>query len=562
MRYNEILQEGVKAFLPMYQGVPVLDQDDVIHFISEMETKLGRKDRVTWMCRWHRIWLVHHSQAELESRRKREAREAGQPEPTEPIVSDKLWRRMLSAINPSLTKEDALRQADGVLSSVRELKHYLELPIQAIQNVVWDKQSPDDLLNQFSEIEEEWKASLKENRAVRIQPSDEKIIDFGNGWGWWDLNRGGCQDEANAMGHCGNGYGSYGETILSLRKQIDDVHLSPHLTFILHDGHTLGEMKGRNNEKPAEKYHDMIKALLLSDYVKDIKGGGYAPENNFALSDLPDEDEEAIKAQKPQLRPAWELWSEYEKMKEQGEEPTPEYIEALHRKVENEADKFGRYKTIDWDRNEIIVSSKTLDSYTAYTNSLVSELSSLVEGDTLGEIIEAGATNDEDRRNADSIADAVDRRFFIQMVKTILPYDSNFRLHSMGVRLITGKENRVEHYLPIRDFLYEDEETLQSVDTFDEEYEDNDFDHLSNIEFSDPIEIALFDYVVAEQKKKYGGWGGRNSAGGNKHEVAAVVLAEYGDKDADEEASRKAGHRVYTPTINDPRQMSFDFDKG
>lgn len=120
----------------------------------------------------------------------------------------------------------------------------------------------------------------------------------------------------------------------------------------------------------------------------------------------------------------------------------------------------------------------------------------------------------------------------------------------------------MEHYLPIRDFLYEDEETLQSVDTFDEEYEDNDFDHLSNIEFSDPIEIALFDYVVAEQKKKYGGWGGRNSAGGNKHEVAAVVLAEYGDKDADEEASRKAGHRVYTPTINDPRQMSFDFDKG
>ena len=562
MRYNEILKEGVKAFLPMYQGVPVLDQDDIVHFITEMETKLGRKDRVTWMCRWHRIWIVNHSEAELEARRKREAREAGQHEPTEPVVSDKLWRRMLSAVGTSITKDEAVREADSVLSSVREFKHYLELPIQAIQNVVWDKQSPDDLLNQFSEIEEEWKASLKENRAVRIQPSDEKIIDFGNGWGWWDLNRGGCRDEAEAMGHCGNGHGSYNETILSLRKQLDDTHLSPHLTFILHDGETLGEMKGRNNEKPAEKYHDMIKSLLLSDYVQDIKGGGYAPENNFALSDLPDEDQDEIKRVKPQLRPAWELWSEYEKAVEEGEEVSDDFMHGLKKKVENEASKFGSYKEIDWDKKQIIVSSRSLSSYTSFTNGVVSKLAELLEGDELGQIIEDRANNDEDRRNADSIAHDVERRFFLPMVSVLLPYDANFRMHAMSARLVeNGKEDRVEHYISISDFLYEDDETLQGIDTFDEEYDDIDTDYLNNIDsFADPIERTIWDYVRDNYVKQHA-WGGKNKPGGDKDELAAVILDEYGDKDARAKQLNTSGRRVYTPTISDPKQMEFDFNK-
>src|SRR5690606_32771565 len=182
----------------------------------KVERKFARKDRVTWFCRWHRIWYMSHVEPELEARRAREAREADQPVPEEPVISEKTWRKLLVAVSPSITKEQAIAQADEILSSLHEYEHYLQLPIQNIKNIVWEKQSPDELLDLFREEEKEWQASLKENRAVRIRAQDDQIIDFGNGWAWWDLNRSGCREEGDAMGHCGNGSGSYNETVLSL----------------------------------------------------------------------------------------------------------------------------------------------------------------------------------------------------------------------------------------------------------------------------------------------------------------------------------------------------------
>jgi hypothetical protein len=63
----------------------------------------------------------------------------------------------------------------------------------------------------------------------------------------------------------------------------------------------LGEMKGRNNDKPIEKYHPYIVALLKQPFIKGIVGGGYAPENNFSLADLPDDQTEALVKMKPSL---------------------------------------------------------------------------------------------------------------------------------------------------------------------------------------------------------------------------------------------------------------------
>ena len=92
------------------------------------------------------------------------------------------------------------------------------------------------------------------------------------------------------MGHCGNAPRQHtDDVILSLRKVVvsgsDKYHI-PHLTFILNGDGELTEMKGRANEKPAKKYHPYIIKLLLNDAIKGIKGGGYAPENNFSLHDL------------------------------------------------------------------------------------------------------------------------------------------------------------------------------------------------------------------------------------------------------------------------------------
>ena len=552
MRYKEILEEGAKAYLSMYQGLPIMDQADITNFIEKVEKAFGRKDRVTWFCRWHRIWYVNQIVPELEARRAREAREAGQPEPTEPLVSEKAWRRMLSSISPTITLEDAVSEAGDTLSSFKNFEHYMDLPIQGIKDIVWEKQMPDDLLEQFHELENEWQETLK--RAVRLQPSDEKIIDFKNGWAWWDLHRSGCRDEANAMGHCGNGDGKSNETILSLRKQLDDYHLEPHLTFILQDGNTLGEMKGRNNEKPVERYHKMIKALLMSKYVQEIKGGGYLPENNFELKDLPENEQTELKRIKPGLRPAWEIWYDYKVKLKKGEKLDEEEIDLIHRKVERETDKYGGVEEFLWGKDEMIIEKKSLHSYTVVTRSMVSALSNLLEGDDLVEMIEKYADNDEDLKDADRMARHVEDRFYLPMVKAIIPYDIEYQLYQVSSRLNDDEE--VELFMGISDFLYLEDEETYGLRTFDEESDGDSIERFEGITFNDAIEQAIFDYLYADYKKEHG-WGTQKGPGGDPSMVVNAILAELGSKDK----TNGSGGRYYTPTIDDPRQMRFDFDK-
>lgn len=140
---------------------------------------------------------------------------------------------------------------------------------------------------------------------VVMEEGDEIIKNFGNGFVWMMLSRGYCRKEADAMGHCGNAGAKSGDRILSLRKFADKVngvdHYNSVLTFILERDGYLGEMKGRANEKPAERYHPYIVTLLKMDIIKGIRGGGYAPENNFAINDLASDQIENLLKEKPQL---------------------------------------------------------------------------------------------------------------------------------------------------------------------------------------------------------------------------------------------------------------------
>lgn len=126
------------------------------------------------------------------------------------------------------------------------------------------------------------------------------IIDLGTigwkGWKWVSLDKGYCSVEAKAAGHCGNANAREGDNILSLR----DPGGYPHLTFIVNDG-TLGEAKGRGNDKPVKKYHPAIMSLLLSDEIQSVRGGGYKPENNFQIKDLSEEDRQKLLTAKPDI---------------------------------------------------------------------------------------------------------------------------------------------------------------------------------------------------------------------------------------------------------------------
>lgn len=184
-----------------------------------------------------------------------------------------------------------------------QLEHFLGIQAQKIQNAQPRFERPSELLDEWRRIEQAW----AERQARRIDMSmDEKaepLVDCSNGMVWFNLNRPSCDIEAAAMGHCGN-RGAYegDDTILSLRENTKDYDVwEPHLTFILDDLGLLGEMKGRQNEKPDPKYHQCIVKLLLSNPVQGIKGGGYLPEHNFELNDLPDETIQMLIKKKPWL---------------------------------------------------------------------------------------------------------------------------------------------------------------------------------------------------------------------------------------------------------------------
>jgi hypothetical protein len=122
------------------------------------------------------------------------------------------------------------------------------------------------------------------------------IIDLGNGWKWVSLDKRYCQQEGDAMGHCGNSTGHAGDNILSLR----DPRNVPKLTFIVNN-RALGESKGIGNSKPSAKYHPAIIALLKSDYVQTIKGGSFVSGNDFKFEDLPSHVQQELLKVKPYL---------------------------------------------------------------------------------------------------------------------------------------------------------------------------------------------------------------------------------------------------------------------
>jgi hypothetical protein len=196
---------------------------------------------------------------------------------------------------------DSVRSLDTIKNN---LTHYLgQDHITSIQNYRFNNEHPNELWEKFDEFEEEWKSKIGRD-SVKIQDGDKLILPFDNGTkGWWLLDRGACREEGDAMGHCGNVPSiQSGDRILSFRTQIEKQYWKPHLTFILHGDGTLGEMKGRNNDKPNEKYHPYIIELLKQkDLVKGIKGGGYRPENNFSLNDLDESDRDELLELNPNL---------------------------------------------------------------------------------------------------------------------------------------------------------------------------------------------------------------------------------------------------------------------
>ena len=282
----------------------------LVYNAMESAKKLKRNDIVVWYLRGVKYNMLIQAWGYIDQTFPSVIREIENGD-----TSNQKWLEKAREYNPIIQKEmNKLRNkfpyvvefANSDRNIYHHLVHFMDLPIPTITNTVFDKQDPEELFARFEKIEEAWKEKSRGQLRQGIQEGDKMIIEYGGDKAWWMLNRGGCSDEGQAMGHCGNGAGRAGQKVLSFRSKTD-MGWKPHLTFVMDEDGYLGEMKGRGNDKPAAKYHPFIVDLLKHDVINGIKkGNSYMPENDFSISDLePDVAQELIEL-KPELITPWE----------------------------------------------------------------------------------------------------------------------------------------------------------------------------------------------------------------------------------------------------------------
>jgi hypothetical protein len=286
---------------------------------------LKREDRIIWFLRIARLNIVRA----IES-----TGVVGQnPEHVKQveILAKKYTAQLAKVMGRPVTDRDLIstRILQGTLS------HYLSLPVASIQNFQFTNQGIDDLETTLVGLEKVWKREQEEKaQHVPPQDGDKILIQFPDGWAWWLLNRGACDAEAKAMGHCGNVPSErQGDHLLSLRKE-GPKGWRPSLTFILNGDGKLGEMKGRGNDKPAPQFHPYIIKLLENPIIKGIRGGGYLPEHNFKITDLTPEEQTRLADLKPSLASASYILKKFG--------PTEAFVQKVTDDMERDFEEYGR----------------------------------------------------------------------------------------------------------------------------------------------------------------------------------------------------------------------------
>ncbi len=338
-----LTENSLTKYRPMFGMFPA----DYMNACDKIITKVheifkGRnQDKMLWALKWLRLYLVTDYGANYI---------AGEYHRNTFETSARLALIDKFSKDLNVSSDEGIRLSKIFSTRLDDFEHFFDLPIPEIQNYQFGKKEPYAVILDFDKYEQKFKEASKQE--VMLKGNEEIILDFKDGYVWMDLHRSGCQQEAASMGHCGNGAGKRGETILSLRKHIRSNIYRPVLTFILDGTGRLGEMKGRGNNKPAEKYHKYIVGLLKLPRITGIKGGGYMPENNFKLSDMGDEGKK-IADTHPHLLSIRDLYERYE------EEEDADKIAWYEEKIENllpdslEADwgnkniLIGEYETFD-----------------------------------------------------------------------------------------------------------------------------------------------------------------------------------------------------------------------
>jgi hypothetical protein len=309
MNFTDImLLENKAQYAAMLQPLVTLgliDSGTAKDVLTFSRKNLKRNDRIVWWLKWYRILKLTSGIQQLKN------------DPENPLLIK--MQKMLDKAAKGMPANHVAQDARGFNSEFGKvggsnLNHYISMmnQVPSMDNVVWDAaNTPSELKTKLDKKQAEWQQAA--DQEIDVDKYDDvanagrspwkKVIDYG-AQAWVLIDKGYCDLEGKAMGHCGNNqYGNEGARILSFRTIVNEKRHKPHLTFIIDEAGFLGEMKGRANEKPAPKYHKVIIDLLLSDMVNGLKGGGHDPANNFSLDDLEAAQQEVICNKKPELAP-------------------------------------------------------------------------------------------------------------------------------------------------------------------------------------------------------------------------------------------------------------------
>ena len=170
----------------------------------------------------------------------------------------------------------------------------------------------NNTFNEIYSLSKQWHDSLEVGEGqINYVEDHDVILDFrdenGNGLYWVDLNTNNSPEECERMGHCGRS--SYGY-LYSLRQYVplnDKFKINKSLlTAAIGDDNVLYQLKGPKNSKPSDKYHQYIVPLFSvmdgeDGYLIQKFGSEYGAQQDFKISDLPDETIKQLYQERPDL---------------------------------------------------------------------------------------------------------------------------------------------------------------------------------------------------------------------------------------------------------------------
>ena len=180
-----------------------------------------------------------------------------------------------------------------------------------------NKSSLDDLsILEIMSKQQQWHDSLGIGEGnINYIENAPILIDFrnedGEGYYWADLNVKNSPEECERMGHCGRSSYGYLYSLRSDKKLPGGKYKlnRSHLTAAIGTDGILYQLKGPKNSKPKEEYHEYIKPLFYTlggggeedDYLIQGFGTEYASQQDFKLTDLPDQTIVELYRNRPEL---------------------------------------------------------------------------------------------------------------------------------------------------------------------------------------------------------------------------------------------------------------------